>query len=164
MLRFVISAAVMVAVVAGGCTDPKVEASSYTPADSQVLAAIPFIAEFTLACGNGEKPALFADIDGSLVPVTQSVDGAKYQVSWVKDLKKAKTGDYSVALYDSEGYNALRRARESGEAANVAPVVTVVVSYPGSYNGPIFNSEHFALGLSALVFYLAFSSKSALLA
>ena len=36
---------------AGACTNPKVSASSYTPADSQVLAAIPFIAEFTLECG-----------------------------------------------------------------------------------------------------------------
>ena len=62
------------------CTDPKVTASSYTPADSQVLTAIPFIAEFSLVCGNGEKPALYADIDGVLVPVTQSLEGEKCQV------------------------------------------------------------------------------------
>ena len=46
----------------------------------QVLNAIPFITEFTLACGNGEKPVLYADIEGELVPVVQSADGAKYQV------------------------------------------------------------------------------------
>ena len=62
------------------CSDPKITASSYTPADSQVLTAIPFIAEFSLICGNGEKPALYADIDGILVPVTQSIEGDKYQV------------------------------------------------------------------------------------
>ena len=62
------------------CTDPKVTASSYTPADSQVLTAIPFIAEFSLACANGDKPSLYADIDGTLVPVTQGIEGDKYQV------------------------------------------------------------------------------------
>jgi len=150
--------------VSAVCSDPKVAASSYTPADAQVLAAIPYIAEFTLTCSNGETPSLYADVDGALTPVTTTLDGTKYQVSWVKDLKKATTGDNSVSLYDAEGYNALRRSRERGEADTVSPLVTIVVNYPGSYNGPLFQSQHFALGLSALVFYMAFSSKSALLA
>ena len=52
----------------------------------QVLTAIPFIAEFSLACTNGEKPsALYADIDGVLVPVTQSLEGDKYQVQQTID-------------------------------------------------------------------------------
>lgn len=52
----------------------------------QVLTAIPFIAEFSLACTNGEKPsALYADIDGVLVPVTQSLEGDKYQVRQTAD-------------------------------------------------------------------------------
>jgi len=154
------------AVAAAGatCTDPKASASSYTPADSQVLNAIPYIAEFSLSCGNGEAPALFALLDGALYPVTQSADGAKYLVSWTKDKKHATTGAISVPLYDSEGYNLLSRALDRGEAATSPPLVTIVVNHPGSYNGPLFNSEHFALGLSALVFYLAFSSRSALLA
>ena len=63
------------------CSDPKITASSYTPADSQVLTAIPFIAEFSLVCSSGDLPsALWADIDGVLVPVTQSLEGDKYQV------------------------------------------------------------------------------------
>eukprot|EP00088_Acartia_fossae_P038358 TRINITY_DN3973_c0_g2_i1.p1 TRINITY_DN3973_c0_g2~~TRINITY_DN3973_c0_g2_i1.p1 ORF type:complete len:164 (+),score=33.07 TRINITY_DN3973_c0_g2_i1:39-530(+) len=163
MRSFVIAAA-LVAVASATCTDPKVQASSYTPADSQVLNAIPYIAEFSLKCGNGETPSLFADIDGDLVPVPQSIDGAKYQVSWIKELKKATTGDISVALYDTEGYTAVKRSRERGEASTTAPLVTIVVSYPGSYGGPMFNSEHFALAMSALVFYFAFSSRSSLLA
>jgi hypothetical protein len=57
-----------------------VKADSYTPADSQVLASIPFIAEFSLECSNGEKPALYADVEGTLIPVTQTLDGSKYQV------------------------------------------------------------------------------------
>ena len=85
-------------------------------------------------------------------------------MSWVKELKKATTGDNSVALYDAEGYAAVRRSRDRGEASTAAPLVTIVVAYPGSYAGPMFNSEHFALALSGLVFYIAFSSKSKLLA
>nr|ALS04228.1 translocon-associated protein subunit delta [Acartia pacifica]ALS04229.1 translocon-associated protein subunit delta [Acartia pacifica] len=165
MLRFCLAVSCLVAVAAGACTNPKVSASSYTPADSQVLAAIPFIAEFTLECGNNEKPALFADINGALVPVTTSLDGAKYQVSWVKTLKEAAKGEFTVPLYDSESYAQLKRAMDKGEdASGVAPLVSIVISYPGSYSGPLFNSEHFALFLSAAVFYLAFSSKSKLLA
>jgi len=163
-MKYLVVIAACVAAVSATCTTPEVKASSYTPADSQVLNAIPYIAEFTLACGNGEKPALYADIDGGLYPVTQSVDGTKYQVSWVKELKKATTGDNKVDLYDAEGYAAVRKSRDRGEASTAAPLVTIVVAYPGSYGGPVFNSEHFALALSALVFYLAFSSKSKLLA
>ena len=85
-------------------------------------------------------------------------------MSWTKDAKKATTGDHSVALYDSEGFTALKRSRDRGEAVTVSPLVTIVVSYPGSYGGPWLNSEHLAAGLAALVFYMAFSSKSALLA
>jgi len=164
MLRFVL-ASCLVALAAGACTNPKVSASSYTPADSQVLAAIPFIAEFTLECGNGEKPALYAQIDGALVPVSTTLDGSKHQVSWVKTLKEVSRGDVTVPLYDAEGYAQVKRAMDKGEDVSaVAPLVSIVVNYPGSYSGPWFNSEHFALILSSLVFYLAFSSKSALLA
>jgi len=146
------------------CTEPKVSASSYTPADSQVLTAIPFIAEFSLTCANGDQPILYADIDGSLVPVTKAIEGDRYQVSWTKDVKVAKTGDHSVDLYDSEGYTAVKRSRERGEAVTASPLVTIVVSYGGSYAGPLLNSEHLAACLAAAVFYLAFSSKSRLLA
>ena len=85
-------------------------------------------------------------------------DGAKYQVSWTKDVKHAKTGDYQVKLYDEEGYAALKRD------AAVTPLTTLNVNFPGAYNGPWVNSELVALVLALLVFYLAFSSKNALLA
>ena len=81
MKASVLSVLFLAGSVMSACTDPKVTASSYTPADSQVLSAIPFIAEFSLVCGNGEKPALYADIEGVLTPVTQSIEGEKYQVS-----------------------------------------------------------------------------------
>jgi len=146
------------------CANPKVKASSYTPSDSQVLSAIPFIAEFSLACDGGETPALYADIEGVLMPVTKAIEGDKYQVSWVTEVKKAATGDRSVALYDTEGMAALRKTRAMGQASTVSPLVTILVPYPGSYSGPWLNSEHLAAGMAVLVFYLAFSSRSSLLA
>ena len=33
---------------------------------------------------NGEKPTLYADIDGALYPVTRSLDGNKYQVRFIQ--------------------------------------------------------------------------------
>ena len=86
MKASVLSVLFLVGSAMSACTDPKVTASSYTPADSQVLTAIPFIAEFSLACSNGEKPGLWADIDGALVPVAQSIEGDKYQVNIILNI------------------------------------------------------------------------------
>jgi translocon-associated protein subunit delta len=162
--QVLLSTLLMASSTMAACANPKVTASSYTPSDSQVLSAIPFIAEFSLACDGGETPALYADIEGMLMPVTKSVEGDKYQVSWIQDVKKASTGDRSVALYDTEGYTAVRRSRATGQASTVSPLVTIVVSYPGSYSGPWLNSEHLAAALAVAIFYLAFSSRSSLLA
>ena len=48
----------------------------------QVLNAIPFIAEFSLSCSNKETPLLYAEVEGNLIPVTQSTDGSKDQVGF----------------------------------------------------------------------------------
>ena len=88
----------------------------------------------------------------------------RYQISWTTEVKHAKTGDHEVNLFDEEGYTAAKRAIESGEESAVKPLVTIVVNYPGAYKGPWINSELLAAALSILVFYLAYSSKSALLA
>ena len=50
-----------------GCDNPKVQASSYTSTDAQILTHIPFIAEFTLTCSNAAANIpLYASIDGGL--------------------------------------------------------------------------------------------------
>ena len=51
------------------------QASSYTPSDAQVLTHIAFVAEFSLTCSNGaSNVALYADLNGALVPVVRSQD------------------------------------------------------------------------------------------
>lgn len=87
------------------------------------------------------------------------------QVSWTEETKKASRGDYVVRLFDEEGFSAVRKAVRSGANANsVAELASVIVSHPGAFNGPWVNSVILAAGLSTLVAYVAFSTKSKLLA
>lgn len=148
------------------CTKPEVSASAYTTQDATVLTSIAFVAEFTLKCGNHVIGLpLYAEINGKTLPAARIGDDNRYQVSWTEDVKKARSGDYSVSLYDEEGYAALRKAIRSGEdASTVKSLVTIVVTYPGAYQGPWVNSEFMAAILSVVVWYLAFSARSKLLA
>jgi len=154
------------------CTNPSVKASSYTPSNAEVLTHVAFIAEFTLTCANGAKDVnLYARIEGgrALLPAVRSASNpSKYQVSWTQEVKTARSGDYSVHLYDEESAGAVKRVLESGATeipeSTVKPLVTIVVNFPGAYTGHYLNSELLATILVAVVFYLAYSSKSALLA
>merc|ERR1712107_73887 len=149
-----------------GCDNPKVQASSYTSTDAQILTHIPFIAEFTLTCSNAASNIpLYASIGGALTAVQKTQDGKKYQVAWTEEVKHAKSGDYEVNLYDDNGYSAMKRVLERGDdASSVKPLVTIMVNHPGAYKGPLMNSEHLAGILAIVVFYVAYTSKSKLLA
>lgn len=164
------------------------QASSYTPSDAQVLTHIPFVADFSLTCANGAKNVnLYAELEGGIFPVPRLADGryqvggafcfhlfsfstflkrlsVSLQVSWTEDARRAKSGDHSVNLYDDEGYAAVKRQLERGELTAAKPLVTIVINYAGAYSGPVVNSELLAAALAGLVFYLAYSSKAALLA
>ena len=67
------------------CQNPKVQASSYTPSDAQVLTHIAFVAEFSLTCSNGAANVpLYADLKGALVPVVRSQDaGGRFVPSYI---------------------------------------------------------------------------------
>ena len=52
----------------------------------------------------------------------------------MKTLKEVTKGDVTVPLYDSEAYAQLKRARDKGEEATVAPLVSIVINYGGSYS------------------------------
>ncbi|KAK6638960.1 hypothetical protein RUM43_007230 [Polyplax serrata] len=148
------------------CTKPEVSATSYTTQDATVLTSLAFITEFTLKCGNGVKGLpLHAEVDGKTLPAVRLNDENRYQVSWLDDAAKASSGDYRIALYDDEGYVALRKAMRNGEdTSSVKPLVTIIVNFPGAYKGPWVNSEFIAAILAISVWYMAFSAKSKLLA
>ena len=162
---FLAAAFLFASTTANVCTKPEVSASAYTTQDATVLTNIAFVAEFTLKCGNKVSGLpLYAEINGKTLPAARIGDDNRYQVSWTEEVKKARSGDYSVNLYDEEGYAAMRKAIRSGEdPSSVKPLVTVVVNHPGAYQGPWVNSEFMAAILSVFVWYLAFSAKSKLL-
>ncbi|PSN36512.1 hypothetical protein C0J52_05052, partial [Blattella germanica] len=162
----IFSAFLFVCCSANVCTKPAVSFTQYTTQDATILTNIAFVAEFTLSCENRAVGfPLYAEINGRTLPAARIGDDNRYQVSWTEDVKKARSGDYSVNLYDEEGYAALRKAVRSGEdPSSVKTLTTVLLNHPGAYQGPWVNSEFMAAMLSVLVWYLAFSAKSKLLA
>lgn len=62
------------------CTSPKATVTSFSTQDATILTQLAHVGEFTLKCGNGAKPTLFAEFPcGKVVPVAQ-VGDEKYQV------------------------------------------------------------------------------------
>lgn len=153
-------------VLAETCQKPEIVASAYVTEDATVLTNVAFTTQFVLKCSNGVKGiSLYAEVEGKALPAVRLSADNKYQVSWTEDIKKARSGDYNIKLYDEEKYAAVRKAIRNGEDPdNVKPLVVVVLNNPGVYLGPWINSELLAAFLVALVSYSAFSAKYKLLA
>merc|ERR1711931_42068 len=159
--------AAVVAVAAGEtCEGAQVEAVGFTSRDATIVTKIAFIADFTLSCSNGAKDvSLYAETGDGIVGVARSVDGLKYQVSWVEDVSTATSGEKVVKLYDDQGYAALRKAQRGNEdIAAVSPIATINLYHPGAYKGPWVQSESLALFLGILSYAYAYSVKSKLVA
>lgn len=108
---------------------------------------------------------MYAEVEGKALPAVRLSADNKYQVSWTEEIKNARSGDYSVKLYDEEKYAAIRKAYRNGEDPSIVkPLAVVVLNNPGIYLGPWINSEFLAAFLAALVSYAAFSAKFKLLA
>ncbi|EFN79807.1 translocon-associated protein subunit delta [Harpegnathos saltator] len=153
-------------VLAETCQKPEVVASAYVTEDATVLTNVAFTTQFVLKCSNGVKGiSLYAEVEGKALPAVRLSTDNKYQVSWTEDIKKARSGDYNIKLYDEEKYAAVRKAIRNGEDPDsVKPLIVVVLNNPGVYLGPWVNSELLAAFLVALVSYMAFSTKYKLLA
>ncbi|BES88284.1 unnamed protein product [Nesidiocoris tenuis] len=146
------------------CSNPQIEAKTYTTQDGTVITNVAFVARFSLKCDNGARELpLYAEINGKTFPVV--ISGKEhYQVSWVEDVKTAKSGSHDVNLFDEEGYAQLRKAiRNNEDVSAVKPLSQIQVPHPGTYQGPWLNSEFLAVVLSLIVWYSAFSTKSKLL-
>ncbi|XP_055541710.1 translocon-associated protein subunit delta [Wyeomyia smithii] len=151
---------------ASSCTNPEVKSSFFSTSDATIVSQIAFVAEFTLKCSNAgaEKLPLFAEVGGKVAPVVR-VGDTKYQVSWNEEIKKASSGKYTIRLFDEESYAAVRKAQRAGEdVRSVKPLTNVVVHFPGAYKGPWINSEILAAGVVGIVAYVAFSTRTKLLA
>jgi len=151
------------------CESPKTSVMSYVASDAQVLTHAPFIAQFSLTCNGkavNDLPLYYANkADGGFVQVARSKDGSQYQLGWTVEVKSAKPADFSIDLYDEDGYSALKRSTERGTGAEeVKPLTSITIHYSGSYKGPYFASEMIALVVSFLVVYFAYTHQSKLLA
>merc|ERR1712002_7329 len=167
MKVLVVLLAALVAVAVGEtCEGAQVEAVGFTSEDATLVTKIAYIADFTLSCSNGAKDvSLYAETFDGIVVVARSVDGVKYQVSWVEDTATAKSGDHLVKLFGEQGYAALRKAQRSGEDTGaVASIATINLYHPGAYKGPWVQSETLAIFFAILIYYYAFSQKAQLMA
>lgn len=147
------------------CKDPQTSSLSYTTQDGMVVAEIAFISEFVLTCSNKVTGlSLYGEVEGKILPVMK-VDGhTKYQISWTEEIKKARSGDYVIRIFDEEGYGNLKKAIRSGEdPKSVIPLTTITLNYSGAYLGPWVNSEFLAAVLLIGAWYVAFVHKSKLL-
>ncbi|KAG7212566.1 hypothetical protein KM043_012867 [Ampulex compressa] len=148
------------------CQKPEVVASAYVTEDATILTNVAFTTQFVLKCSNGVKGiSLYAEVEGKSLPAARLSADNKYQISWTEEIKKVRSGDYNIKVYDEEKYAAIRKAIRNGEdPSSVKPLVVVVVNNPGVYLGPWVNSELLAALLGSLVLYSALSAKSKLLA
>lgn len=153
---------------ASSCSSPVVKSSFFSTSDATIVSQIAHTLTFTLQCSNAgaEKLPLFAEIGGTsiLAPVVR-VGDSKYQISWNEEIKKASSGKFTVRLFDEESFAAVRKAQRAGEdIQSVKALTSVVVNFSGAYKGPWINSEILAAGVVAFVAYVAFSTRTKLLA
>ncbi|KAG7167672.1 translocon-associated protein subunit delta-like [Homarus americanus] len=159
--------AALVAVVTGEtCTGAQVEAVGFTSQDATIVTKIAYIADFTLSCSNGAKDiSLYAETVDGIVGVARSVDGVKYQVSWVEDVATASSGERPIKLYDEQGYASLRKAqRGSEDTSSVQAIATINLYHPGAYRGPWVQSETMAILAAIFIYYYALTQKTRLMA
>ncbi|KTG44275.1 hypothetical protein cypCar_00004649 [Cyprinus carpio] len=132
------------------CTDPAISPSSYTTTDALISSETVFIVELSLVCSNGaQSVALYADVNGKQFPVTRGQDVGKYQVSWSVPHKQASSGTYQA-----------QRNNEDVDA--IKPLFSVNVDHRGAWSGPWVSTEVLAALIGILVYYLAYSTKSAI--
>ncbi|CAH0562170.1 unnamed protein product [Brassicogethes aeneus] len=142
------------------CKNPQVTSKSFTTQDVTIVTNVAYIGEFDVKCASGAVNALYAEIEGNLVPVSV-VEGNKYQVSWTEEAKLAKRGDRVVRVFDEEGFTAVRKAIRAGEdASSVSELFNVVINHPGAYSGPWLQGEIVATIVSLVIAYFAVVSRS----
>lgn len=146
--------------------------ASYTTTDGLIVSSVAHITTFSLICesGKGEHLSLFAAVPsaGKQVPVTRSIDGGTYEVSWVEEVSRSSSGEKVVKIYDEERYSLLRKAQRKGEErkgeseVSVEPLLTLTVDHRGIYRGPLIPAEVFAVAVILVIYYLAHEAKSKL--
>lgn len=63
-----------------GCSNPEVAATSFTTLDATIVTNIAYISEFSVKCSSGKLGNLYAELDGTISPVS-TVGNNRFQVS-----------------------------------------------------------------------------------
>jgi len=161
----IVSLLSLVSLISGEtCTVPQVKSRVYTTSEAQMSSETVVIVELSLTCKNGLTGLnLYADFNGRTFPASRLIDSDKYQVSFVDEHKKLAGGSYTVRFFDEELYTDLRKAQRSGEDMSaVKSLFDVQFRHQGASHGPWIQTEHIATGLIAVVWYLAYNTKSRL--
>jgi len=161
----IVSLLSLVSLISGEtCTVPQVKSHVYTTSEAQMSSETVVIVELSLTCKNGLTGLnLYADFNGRTFPASRLIDSDKYQVSFVDEHKKLAGGSYTVRFFDEELYTDLRKAQRSGEDMSaVKSLFDVQFRHQGASHGPWIQTEHIATGLIAVVWYLAYNTKSRL--
>ncbi|XP_015760452.1 PREDICTED: translocon-associated protein subunit delta-like isoform X2 [Acropora digitifera] len=146
------------------CVGAKPTADIYSTRNILLSRETVFIVEFSLKCNNNVKGvALYAEVNGKVMPVTVSSDDAKYQVSWAESHKEAKSGIYTLSFYDEAGYAAYRKALRSGTENEAKPLFTVDIDHKGAgREGLYVQTEFIAVVAALLIWWSANNVKSKL--
>jgi len=147
------------------CSGPSVSTDTYTTKHIALSSETAHVVEFTVNCKEEDAKGfnLYAELEaGVLVPVALVPETNSYQVSWVKDHKKAETGSILIKMYDDEGYTAYRKAqRNDGDLSEVSPLFSVTLDHPGvSKEGLFVQTEFIAVVTALLVWWCANSMRS----
>ncbi|XP_055377933.1 translocon-associated protein subunit delta [Condylostylus longicornis] len=149
--------------VFAGCANPQISnINSFNTGDATIVTKIAYIAEFYVGCENEETPQLFVELENKIIPLARVGDNT-YQISWIEDIKKARSGDFNVRLFDEEGYSNLRKAQRIGEdLSTVKSLSEFVINATGAYKGPWVNSELLAILIAGITSYFALTTRSKL--
>ncbi|KAI8745500.1 translocon-associated protein subunit delta [Biomphalaria glabrata] len=148
------------------CLAPQIKSQTYSTPEAIVSTETVLIAEFTLTCKNSLKNInLYADVGGRLIPATKTSEVNKYQISITDDHKKLPAGRYDIRVFDEEGFALLRKAQRSGESTDsIKPLFVLNLNHSGIWNGPIVQTEFVAALAAILIWWLAYTARSKLLA
>nr|CAB3266614.1 translocon-associated protein subunit delta-like [Phallusia mammillata] len=151
---------------ANTCVQPTPSFSHYTSNNEKLSQSSAVVVEFTLKCKNKvDDLLLFADVEGTQIPVTKSPEGNNFQVSWTSSSLVQARKMYKVRFFDEEGYSNLRKAiRSSQDINSVKELFQVEFKHPGLSSKLWIRSELLALIVATIVFYVVCKERSEVIA
>jgi len=147
------------------CQNPKVTATTASTRDAFFHSSAAFIVDLTVKCSNDAKNVpLYGEINGNIIPAAHVVDTDRYQISWTQEHDKTKSGKYQINIVDEDGYSAIRKAIRNNEdfASKIKPLAVATIDHAGPTKGQFVASETIAVIAAVVIYYFAYSWKSAL--